>query len=154
MSSADLPIAAVERDTGLSKDTLRVWERRYGFPQPVRDALGERAYPPDQVDRLRLLKRLLDAGHRPGKLMVLDLETLQQLGAGPVGAVEAAGLEAPYLALLHDHDVPGLRRQLHQALLTLGLERFVVEHVAPLNAAIGTAWLQGALSVAQEHVYT
>ena len=37
-----LPIAAVERDTGLSKDTLRIWERRYGFPSPQRDALGER----------------------------------------------------------------------------------------------------------------
>ena len=33
-----LSIAAVERDTGLSKDTLRVWERRYGFPAPQRDA--------------------------------------------------------------------------------------------------------------------
>ena len=31
-----LSIAAVERDTGLSKDTLRVWERRYGFPVPER----------------------------------------------------------------------------------------------------------------------
>ncbi|MBK8767339.1 MAG: MerR family transcriptional regulator, partial [Burkholderiaceae bacterium] len=29
-----LSISAVERDTGLSKDTLRVWERRYGFPLP------------------------------------------------------------------------------------------------------------------------
>ena len=35
-------IAAVERDTGLSKDILRVWERRYGFPKPGRDAFGER----------------------------------------------------------------------------------------------------------------
>ncbi|NBW47360.1 MAG: MerR family transcriptional regulator, partial [Betaproteobacteria bacterium] len=60
-----LSIASVERDTGLSKDTLRVWERRYGFPQPTRDALGERAYPLEQVERLRLVKRLLDAGHRP-----------------------------------------------------------------------------------------
>jgi len=33
-------IAAVERDTGLSKDTLRVWERRYLFPVPGRDAHG------------------------------------------------------------------------------------------------------------------
>jgi DNA-binding transcriptional regulator YiaG len=41
----ELPIAAVERDTGLSKDTLRVWERRYGFPQPARDGAGERLYP-------------------------------------------------------------------------------------------------------------
>ena len=30
-------ISAVERETGLSKDTLRVWERRYDFPRPVRD---------------------------------------------------------------------------------------------------------------------
>ncbi|MBS1173585.1 MAG: MerR family transcriptional regulator [Proteobacteria bacterium] len=42
---APLSISAVERDTGLSKDTLRVWERRYGFPVPQRDALGERLTP-------------------------------------------------------------------------------------------------------------
>ena len=47
-----LSIAAVERDTGLSKDTLRVWERRYGFPSPERDAAGDRLYPPAQVARL------------------------------------------------------------------------------------------------------
>jgi hypothetical protein len=30
--SGGLCIAQVERDTGLSKDPLRMWERRYGFP--------------------------------------------------------------------------------------------------------------------------
>ena len=54
-SGVQLSISAVERDTGLSKDTLRVWERRYGFPNPVRDALGERLYPVEQVERLRLI---------------------------------------------------------------------------------------------------
>ena len=39
-----LSISQVERDTGLSKDTLRMWERRYGFPQPSRDEFGERLY--------------------------------------------------------------------------------------------------------------
>ena len=48
-----LSISAVERDTGLSKDTLRVWERRYGFPNPLRDAFGEPIYPLEQVDPLR-----------------------------------------------------------------------------------------------------
>jgi DNA-binding transcriptional MerR regulator len=42
-----------------------MWERRYGFPVPERDANGERCYPPEQVERLRLIKRLMDAGHRP-----------------------------------------------------------------------------------------
>ena len=45
-----MSIAGVERDTGLAKDTLRVWERRYGFPQPGRDAFGERAYSLAEVE--------------------------------------------------------------------------------------------------------
>ncbi|RYD60733.1 MAG: MerR family transcriptional regulator, partial [Verrucomicrobiaceae bacterium] len=57
--SSGIGIAAVERDTGISKETLRVWERRYGFPAPERDASGERLYPSEQVQRLRLVKRLL-----------------------------------------------------------------------------------------------
>ena len=38
--ASHLAISAVERDTGLSKDVLRVWERRYGFPVPERDEIG------------------------------------------------------------------------------------------------------------------
>lgn len=74
--SHSVGIAAVERDTGIGKDTLRVWERRYGFPQPLRDALGERFYLPSQVARLRLVKRLLDQGFRPGKLLTQPLDML------------------------------------------------------------------------------
>ncbi|MBU0916427.1 MerR family transcriptional regulator [Aquabacterium parvum] len=74
-----MSIAAVERDTGLSKDTLRIWEKRYGFPSPVRDAQGERCYPMEQVERLRLIKRLLDVGHRPGRVVGLPPEDLQTL---------------------------------------------------------------------------
>ena len=82
-SSPDTPswhsIADVERDTGLSKDTLRVWERRYGFPMPARDALGERQYDNDQLIRLRHIRRLIDAGHRPGRVVALPLDGLVEL---------------------------------------------------------------------------
>ena len=54
-------IATVERDTGLSKDTLRVWERRYGFPNPSRDSNGERVYTSEQFEKLRVLRRLIDS---------------------------------------------------------------------------------------------
>ena len=75
-------IAATERDTGLSKETLRVWERRYGFPAPMRDAGGERGYPADQLAKLRLVKRLIDAGHRPGRIVSLDMTELRALAEG------------------------------------------------------------------------
>ena len=38
-----LNISAAERETGLSKDVLRMWERRYAFPKPSRDDNGEAA---------------------------------------------------------------------------------------------------------------
>ena len=144
-------IAAVERDTGLSKDTLRVWERRYGFPQPVRDAAGDRSYPAEQVERLRTICRLMDAGHRPGRIVALAPDALQALlplapPPAPMDAVRMAGdgtaLE-PYLALVGRHDVQGLRGQLGQALLRMGLEAFVVRLVAPMTTAVGEAWMQG-----------
>ena len=79
MNTPGFNIAAVERDTGLSKDVLRMWERRYGFPVPDRDDNGERSYPADQVDRLRLIKRLMDQGHRPGKLIATPTTELTAL---------------------------------------------------------------------------
>lgn len=82
MSNSTFNIAAVERDTGLSKDVLRMWERRYGFPVPDRDSNGERCYPTEQVERLRVIKRLMDSGHRPGKLLAMPPEALAELAPG------------------------------------------------------------------------
>jgi methanogenic corrinoid protein MtbC1 len=153
-------IAAVERETGLSKDTLRVWERRYGFPAPLRDAAGERAYPNEQFDKLRVLKRLLDGGHRPGRVVPLPMAELLRMSAdtqaGPcVGEALPPGHEvASCLASLNAHDVDGLRHQLAQAQARLGLARFILEVVAPLNTRVGDAWMRGQLEIFQEHSYT
>jgi MerR family transcriptional regulator, light-induced transcriptional regulator len=35
-----------------------------------------------------------------------------------------------------------------------GLQRFVLETVAPLNRAIGDAWMRGELQIFEEHLYT
>lgn len=96
VSGATWSIAEVERDTGLGKDTLRVWERRYGFPTPLRDGLGERVYPDEQVQRLRLVRRMLDVGHRPGKVVPLSMTQLHALvEAGPPLRGAAARKLAP-----------------------------------------------------------
>ena len=153
-----LGITATERETGLSKDTLRVWERRYGFPSPDRDAHGERLYPAIQVDRLRLLKRLMDQGHRPGRLMAASEEELQALGvaaAAPARQPTAADpLSQQLLALVKGHDVPQLRSALNQAMLRQGLQDFVVHTLSVLNRAVGEAWVSGEFEIFEEHLYT
>jgi methylmalonyl-CoA mutase cobalamin-binding subunit len=155
-----LSIAAVERDTGLSKDTLRVWERRYGFPMPERDVVGERAYPLEQVEKLRLIKRLLDAGHRPGRIVPLPVAELQLLG-NQISEPAPRGRPAPgvtdlrgHLDLVRRHDPHALRAELMRLLMAMGLGRFVTEVVAPLNTAVGDAWIRGQLEIFEEHLYT
>ena len=156
-------IAAVERDTGLTKDTLRVWERRYGFPNPGRDGFGERLYPIDQVDKLRVLRRLMDAGHRPGKLIHLPMHALLLLGRQerlPASAAPAqtaaASVTAPdvgeFLALIRSRQPEVLRRSLAQALLRLGRERFVFDVAAPLARLIGEVWPRDELESFDERL--
>lgn len=152
-----LPISAVERDTGLSKDTLRVWERRYGFPVPQRDAVGERIYPPEQVEKLRLIKRLLDQGWRPGKLMASpagELAALLEQHGGPRAAPGEHDDFEVLLPLIRQHRSEELRAMLSQLLIKLGLQRFVLDIVAPFNHRIGEAWMRGEVEVFEEHLYT
>jgi DNA-binding transcriptional MerR regulator len=149
-----LNISAVERDTGLSKDTLRMWERRYGFPEPLRDANGERVYPVTQVEKLQLIKRLMDRGHRPGKIISHSLEDLIALGSRSAHGPGVAQDIEIFLKLIRGHQLPELRRHLSQALMKQGLQRFVIDTVAPLNWAVGEAWMRGDFAVFEEHLYT
>ena len=159
MKEPQFTIAAVERDVGLSKDVLRVWERRYGFPVPNRDPHGERLYPAAQVLRLRLLKRLMDLGHRPGRLMSTPVEELEALAAGSHD-VKAADADAgsheldELFALVRHHDAAAYLQAMQQRLARQGLRQFVLDTVAPLTVQIGFAWQQGRLQVFQEHLFT
>lgn len=161
-SAAAVTIAGVERETGLSKDTLRVWERRYGFPIPARDSRGERVYPLEQVEKLRVISRLLDRGLRPGRLMSVPLPELIERfkarepdsDAAEEAAVASRAMMAEVLQLLQRYDEAALRVHLSRVLLRLGLQRFATEFAAPLNELVGEAWSSGEIAVSHEHLYT
>ncbi|HEU4846128.1 MAG TPA: MerR family transcriptional regulator [Burkholderiaceae bacterium] len=151
-------ISDVERDTGVAKETLRVWERRYDFPQPARDAHGERIYPVEQVRKLRLIKRLIDLGFRPGKVIGYSAEELQAMAEraihpGPILA-QPHPEQQQLMELCKAHDMDALRRRLSQALLVMGLKSFVIDLVAPLTRLVGEALASGQLAVFEEHLYT
>lgn len=158
-----LSIAAVERDTGIAKDTLRVWERRYDFPRPLRDSNDDRVYPADQIEKLRLIKRLLDLGHRPGRIVPLPIEALRELSSKLMheqeqrqshGPVISQDEMARYLDLLRSHQTEALRLALSTTLMKIGLDRFVIEVVAPLIKNIGDYWAEGKIEIHEEHLFT
>jgi DNA-binding transcriptional MerR regulator/methylmalonyl-CoA mutase cobalamin-binding subunit len=153
-----LTIAALEREIRLSKDVLRAWEKRYGFPNPERDANGERCYPFDQVERLRLMKRLIDQGHRPGHLMRLSSEELAALPARQParGAQDDGQADETVEELLGtiQSDPAGFGQAMRHELARQGLERFVQGVAAPLTFAVGRCWAEGRIGVFDEHLYT
>jgi DNA-binding transcriptional MerR regulator/methylmalonyl-CoA mutase cobalamin-binding subunit len=154
-----ITISEVERETGIAKETLRVWERRYAFPRPDRDANGERIYTREQRIRLQLIKRLIDKGYRPGKIVNLsgdELNALAQLAARasatpPPDASDP--LLAECMAMIGAHRVYELRQVMMQAQLRLGLRGFVTDLVAPLTTLVGDAWAAGRLAIFEEHLY-
>ncbi len=71
-------IGAVARLTGISPDTLRIWERRYQIVEPERTAKGGRLYSQQDVTRLTMIKTLVDQGHAISTVANLSAEELNR----------------------------------------------------------------------------
>src|SRR6059058_3129222 len=91
---------AAARLAGLSAETLRVWERRYELSDTRRSAHGQRLYSAQQVQRLSLLKQLVDQGHPIGQLARLSIERLRELAGSVDSAQEAEGAPARPIAVV------------------------------------------------------
>ena len=152
-----LPINAVERETGISKELLRMWERRYHFPNPERDGQGDRVYPADQINKLRIIRRLLDAGFRPGKIIALDMVALEELVSSSHGNPSSTlpeHLETELLEILKSHDPYRVRQYLNHHMIRMGLQSFILDLVQYANTIVGDAWMSGKLEIYEEHLYT
>lgn len=82
-------ISAVARLTGISPHVLRVWERRYGVVEPQRSDTKRRRYSADDIQRLCLIKSLVDHGHAISTVAGLQLAQLEEREAAAVQAKES-----------------------------------------------------------------
>lgn len=152
-----LTIATVSQDTGIAKEVLRKWETRYGFPVPERDASGNRLYSQQQAERLKLIKRLLDDGLRPGQVVPLDENGLRALTTERQPVIEntvAPAVAGELIGWLQSRDPFLLHERLRAELVRLGLGPFVLERMPAMNHQVGCAWASGQIGVRDEHLYT
>lgn len=156
-SGMSVSIGAMSRATGIPANTLRTWERRYGFPQPDRTDSGQRMYNPALIGHLRLVARALDLGHRPKQVLSLSHD---QLGDLLGTAHEETFLDPSTKVATEVQDWIEATRALDGRALDggfrsesarLGLLRFLSERVGPFLVALGEAWRAGDVEVYQEH---
>ncbi|HLI61353.1 MAG TPA: MerR family transcriptional regulator [Solirubrobacteraceae bacterium] len=98
---------------GISPNTLRSWERRYGFPQPHRSAGGHRQYSLTEIEALRLT---LAETHNVSSAISLARER----GEGPSTSLRLAGAFAGF-------DEDAANRMLEESLGLRSVERTVEE---------------------------
>lgn len=147
----------LERETGFSKDLLRKWRSRYGFPNPLTGARGESGYSKEQIAQLHLIRRLMNAGFRPIQVVGKPLAELERLveamGCGP-----ADSGEPPFVRqvcdLLKQYDLNGLEQFFGQIRAQQSLTEFIGQTVAPLVLGVGEAWAKGRIEVCHEHLCT
>lgn len=152
-------IRVTSRMTGLSPHTLRMWERRYGFPEPDRTDGGARRYSREDVERLKLVARALELGYRPSEVIERSRDELQQLVSEQLGEptpmlAGAAPSVDDALELVRSNDADGLREQLRRAVAILGPKTFVAGFAHPLVVQLGSMWRSGLVSIHQEHFAT
>jgi methylmalonyl-CoA mutase cobalamin-binding subunit len=116
-------------------------------------------YPVEQVARLRLIKRLIDLGHRPGKLMGLSTEELSaratvEPAGGKAARAQISEHLLTYLDMCTVKRASELRCALVQAMLRSGLRTFVQDIAAPLIRASGEYWEHGRFTVVEEHLFS
>jgi DNA-binding transcriptional MerR regulator/methylmalonyl-CoA mutase cobalamin-binding subunit len=150
-------IRVVSRMTGIEPDTLRVWERRYGFPKPERTPGGARVYSERDVTTLKLVSAALRAGYRPSEVLgraSADIEKLTEASLAPRAVPGSAPSVEALLEALEREDVGALRAHLKRAGILCGPLRFVVDFAWPAAIEVGARWERGELEVHHEHLFT
>lgn len=167
-------IGVVTRMTGISKATLRAWERRYGFPDSERTSGGHRLYSERDIIQLRWVKNRIDQGMQTaqairalrhqeslGKLDE-DLATEAHEDVPVVSMPEIEASTNPLMLVYQKRllqaflvkDTVQADQVLSEALASATPEALIMEVLAPTLTHIGHSWEHENLSVAVEHLAT
>lgn len=160
-------IGAASDLSGIAETTLRVWERRYRFPQAARSPGGHRHYSQRDVLELRWVKAQMDAGMRAGRairarsLMAWDVavasalrEPITPVTPGDAPDPTSRSAQTRLLHALLAYDASSALETLDVCVARSSVSRVVLDIIGPTLSAVGAAWADGEADVAAEHFAT
>lgn len=152
-------IHRVAKLTGLSKDVIRVWERRFEILKPSRGANRYRNYSDDDVALLRFLKEQLDAGGSIGEMAKLGREEL--LGRARATAPRVSFVDNTFsrllrelLSALNPFNRVIFEKRLNGAVAVVPFEEALHGILLPLQEQVGQLWHESQIDVSIEHYVT
>lgn len=158
----NLSIKAVSKIVGITPFTLRAWEKRYRILKPKRSENGRRVYSLSDVEKLRLIVALRNAGHALPQVASLNIRQLTQLldntsmtqDGTKITSVRVSSpenqLENIFVSI-EKTDMDQLASQLKMLQLQLDTKSFLLEVVVPLLQRLGNEVAENRLDIFHEH---
>ena len=162
-------IGVVSRMTSIPAATLRIWERRYDFPRPVRTEGGHRLYTRGEIDRLRWVKSKIDSGMQTRQAIraletleypEADFDTVRSMSAAQIPVLDGPSAPQSYLHALQlrlqetllRHKVEEADTIFNEALALYAQEDIIHHLIGSTLSNIGIGWERGEVTVATEHL--
>jgi MerR family transcriptional regulator, light-induced transcriptional regulator len=145
-------IKDIEHLTGIKSHTLRIWEQRYGIPNPKRTSTNIRYYDDEDLKLLLNVSMLNRQGHKISRLTSLTKEELEKLVYEVSKDVTDTDSQIDsLLAAMFNLDETAFERLLSSNLIKNGLEDTLLNLFFPFMKRIGLLWQAGHVSPAFEH---
>ena len=145
----------IELITGFGVGQLRKWRQRFGFPPAQYGENGGAIYSSETVDRLLVIKRLLEAGLRPGQVVsktaAENLKKTSDLNLFKPDVARSESTNA-FIILLKRSDSEAFTALLRKLRAKRTMLDFVQHTITPLMVGIGDAWLSDEINVYHEHL--
>ena len=155
-------IKIAARLSGLTPYVIRSWEKRYGVVEPERTDTNRRLYSNEDIELLRTLRLLTEAGYSIGSIagmtfdaLTLLLGTTEEQKRGDVRDEELqshAALREELLQRSRQLDGLGIERLLVEGSVRFSHRTLLEEIIVPFMQDVGRSWKEGSLRIAHEHV--
>ena len=150
-----LRIGELSRRTGVSVDTLRAWERRYGLFEPARSEGGFRLYAASDEERARTMRALIADGLSAAQAAAAVREGRIPSSTGPASIAAAPDLTArELLTAIERLDEEAANRILDRSFAALSFDAVAHRVLLPVLRAVGDGWQRGEVTIGQEHFAT
>lgn len=161
-------LKVVVQETGLTPDTLRAWERRYGLPQPERSEGGHRLYSQHDIHILKWLiarqeeglsisnavdlwNSLEAEGQDPLRMVQYAVPLPSAVSVSPIVSESLVDLRVAWVSACLALDETSAEQVLSQAFALYPVETVCFEVLSAGLASIGEGWHRAEITVQQEH---
>ena len=149
-------MSQIEVLTRISAHKLRIWERRYGFPKPLRTDTNIRYYSDDQLKKLLNVGILNRNGYRISVITKMSPEEMYENVNNILSNITSEFQDEINALILHmlEYNEKEFQSVFQRSVIRRGFLDTIIQVIYPFLNQIGILWGTNKVIVSQEHFIT